>query len=55
MSDLEVESDTDVYTEVSDSLAPLNQCLGALGETPICKPKLHQTKYKKDKMEKITA
>ena len=55
VSDSEVESDTDVYTEVSDSLAPLNLCLGALGETPICKPKLHQTKYKKDKMEKITA
>ena len=52
MSDAEVESNTDVYTDVSDSLASLNQCLGALGETPISKPiSCTKPNTKKDYME----
>ena len=57
MSDSEpdLQSEGDVYTESSETLTSLNQCLGAIGETPICKSKLQQTRYSKQKMDKITA
>ena len=37
-----------------ESLQPLNQCLTAIGETPIAKKKL-QVKYRKQKLKKIRA
>ena len=53
-SESDVEPEGDVFTDVSETLASLNQCLGVIGETPVCKPKLHQTKYTKQKIKKIT-
>ena len=46
-----------LYEEVCSphvSLEPVNQCLNALGETPIIKKKLQQVKYPKEKMKKIS-
>ena len=43
-----------LYEEVCSphvSLEPVNQCLNALGETPIVKKKLQQVKYPKEKMK----
>lgn len=50
----EYESENDVYADTSESLASLNQCLGEIGETPVSKHKLQQTKYPKQKIKKIT-
>ena len=36
-----------------ESLKTINQCLSAIGETPIVKKKLQQTKYPREKMKKI--
>ena len=36
-----------------ESLETINQCLSAIGETPIVKKKLQQTKYPREKMKKI--
>ena len=36
------------------SLEPVNQCLNALGETPIVEKKLQQVKYPKEKLRKIS-
>ena len=33
------DSESDIYIDVSESLASLNQCLGEIGETPVSKPK----------------
>ncbi len=33
----------------------MNQCLSAIGETPIVRKKLHQVKYPKEKLKKIGA
>ena len=41
------------YADTSESLASLNQCLGEIGETPVTKHKLQQTKYPKQKIKKI--
>ena len=38
-----------------ESLQPVNQCLTAIGETPIAKKKLQQVKYRKQKLKKIRA
>ena len=38
-----------------ESLKSLNQCLAAIGETPIAKKKLQQVKYPKEKIKKIKA
>ena len=38
-----------------ESLDPINQCLGAIGETPIVRKKLDQVRYPKEKLKKITA
>lgn len=46
------EVDTDVYK--ADPLTSVNQCLGELGETPICKWKLRQAQYPKEKLDKLT-
>ena len=45
---------TDEY-EVSDlDLSSINQCLEKIGETPIVSQKLHQQKYPKQKVKKIS-
>ena len=36
-----------------ESLETINQCLSAIGETPIVKKKFQQTKYPREKMKKI--
>ena len=36
-----------------ESLESINQCLSAIGETPVVKKKLQQAKYPKEKMKKI--
>ena len=46
----ELESESEFYADTSESLASLNQCLGEIGETPVSKHKLHQTKYPKQKI-----
>ena len=49
-------ADSNSQEEVSypnDSLDTLNQCLSAIGETPVIKKKLQQTKYPKEKIKKI--
>ena len=38
-----------------ESLDPINQCLGGIGETPIVRKKLNQVRYPKEKLKKITA
>ena len=38
-----------------ESLDPINQCLGGIGETPIVRKKLDQVRYPKEKLKKITA
>ena len=38
-----------------ESLESINQCLSAIGETPVVKKKLQQAKYPKEKMQKIRA
>ena len=46
-----------LYEEVYSqhlSLEPVNQCLSAIGETPIVKKKLQQVKYPKEKLKKIS-
>ena len=48
------KSENDVYADTSESLASLNQCLGEIGETPVSKHKLQQTKYPKQKIKEIT-
>ena len=48
----ELESESEFYADTSESLASLNQCLGEIGETPVSKRKLHQTKYPKQKIKK---
>lgn len=50
----ESESESEVYVDTSESLASLNQYLSAIGETPVSKHKLHQVKYSKEKIQKIT-
>ena len=50
----EIESESEVYVSVPESLASINQCLGEIGETPVSKQKLQQTKYSKQKIKKIT-
>lgn len=48
-------SDSDAGSEgYIDPLLSLNQYLGDIGETPISKFKLKQTKYSKQKFKKIT-
>ena len=49
-----MESGGEVYVDVSEPLASLNQCLTEIGETPVSKHKLQQTKYSKQKVKKIT-
>ena len=50
----EYETENEVYADTSESLASLNQCLCEIGETPVSKHKLQQTKYAKQKIKKIT-
>ena len=50
----ELQSESEFYADTSESLASLNQCLGEIGETPVSKHKLHQTKYPTQKIKKIT-
>ena len=47
------ESGSEAYVDVSESLVSLNQCLSEIGETPVSKRKLKQTKYSKQKIDKI--
>ena len=47
------EAEEDAY--VDEPLSAINSCLSEIGETPIRKKKLHQTKYPEQKVEKITA
>ena len=54
----EEDSANSEYEEIfyqQESLQPLNQCLTAIGETPIAKKKLQQVKYFKWKLKKIRA
>lgn len=53
-SESELESGCEVYVDVSEPLASLNQYLSEIGETPVSKLKLQQTKYSKQKVRKIT-
>ena len=48
------ESGSEAYVDVSESLVSLNQCLSEIGETPVSKRKIKQTKYSKQKIDKIT-
>ena len=48
------KSGKDPYVDVPQSLASLNQLVES-GETPVSKSKLHQSRYPRDKVEKITA
>ena len=48
----EYETENEVYADTSESLASLNQCLCEIGETPVSKHKLQQTKYAKQKIKK---
>ena len=41
------------YVCQQESLKSINQCLQAIGETPVCKKKLVQTSYPKEKLNKI--
>ena len=36
----EIESESEVYVDIPESLASINQCLGKMGETPVSKTKL---------------
>ena len=38
-----------------ESLDPIDQCLGGIGETPIVRKKLDEVRYPKEKLKKITA
>ena len=51
----EIESESEVYVDIPELLASINQCLGKMGETPVSKAKLQQTNYPKQKIKKITA
>ena len=51
--DVEVGGTENVLQE-EESLDPFNQCLSAIGETPVVKKKLQQVKYPKEKIKKIT-
>ena len=50
----EIEQESEVYVDIPESLASINQCLGKMGETPVSKTKLQQTNYPKQKIKKIT-
>ena len=53
-SDSESGSEAYMYVGISESLISLNQCLSEIGETPVSKCKLKQTKNSKQKIEKNT-
>ena len=53
-SSSELESESEVYADASESLASLNQCLGEKGETQVIKHKLQWSNYSKQKIKKIT-
>ena len=50
----ELESESEVYADVSESLASLNQHLGEIGETPVSEHRLQRSNYPKQKIKKIT-
>ena len=55
-SNLDESCDDDVdssYTCQQDQLESINECLKAIGETPVVKKKLVHTSYQKEKLCKI--
>ena len=50
----ELESESEVYADASESLASLNQCLVEIGETPVSNPKLQLSNYPKQKIKRVT-